>query len=212
MFVIRYGDEAGQAADTAVHSAVNVGITAFNVDNLGIKGILKTKGKHTAKAMLSSFPGPSSADAGPSARWEKLISEIELSQLQAEVEQEREVKEMLHDSMSDLRSTLADLEKTLHSVDGEDRLASIRSYDEISEDALRQRLKLLSSEKSGLQSQMMDFQMRIVQEGKIYQKVYEERRAYLEEIAKLSSTLDMSRKQQMVQARRTALGPDKTEM
>ncbi len=37
MFVIRYGDEAGQAADTAVQSAVNVGITAFNVDNLGIK-------------------------------------------------------------------------------------------------------------------------------------------------------------------------------
>ncbi|XP_073686362.1 coiled-coil domain-containing protein 169 [Garra rufa] len=175
------------------------------------------------------------------------LRNYELSQLQAEVEQEREVKEMLQDSVSDLRSTLADLEKRLHSVDGEesewrtryetqlelneqlkeqissarerletlcgdpaDRLASVRSYDEMSEDALRQRLKLLSAEKSGLQSQLMDFQMRIVQEGKTYQKVLEERRAYLGEIAKLSSTLDMSRKQQMVQARRTALGPDKT--
>ncbi|XP_051766227.1 coiled-coil domain containing 169 isoform X2 [Ctenopharyngodon idella] len=154
---------------------------------------------------------------------------------------------MLQDSVSDLRSTLVDLEKRLHSVDGEenewrtryetqlelneqlekqisvvrerletlrgdpaDRLASIRSYDEMSEDALRQRLKLLSAEKRGLQSQLMDFQMRIVQEGKAYQKVYEERRAYLTEIAKLSSTVDMSRKQQMVLARRTALGPDKT--
>ncbi|XP_050976198.1 coiled-coil domain containing 169 isoform X2 [Labeo rohita] len=157
------------------------------------------------------------------------LRNYELSQLQAEVQQEKEIKEMLQDSVSDLRSTLADLEKRLHSVDGEenewrtryetqlelneqlqkqisvvrerletlrgdpaDRLASIRSYDEMSEDALRQRLKLLSAEKSGLQSQLMDFQMRIVQERK------------------LSSTLDMSRKQQMVQARRTALGPDKT--
>lgn len=57
MFVIRYGDEAGQAADTAVQSAVNVGITAFNVDNLGIKGILKTTGKHTAKAMVKDGSG-----------------------------------------------------------------------------------------------------------------------------------------------------------
>ncbi|KAF4108319.1 hypothetical protein G5714_011078 [Onychostoma macrolepis] len=175
------------------------------------------------------------------------LRNYELSQLQAEVEQEREVKEMLKDSVSDLRSTLADLEKRLHSVDGEenewrtryetqlelneqlekqisvirerletlhgdpaDRLASIRSYDEMSEDALRQRLKLLSTEKCSLQSQLKDFQMRIVQEGKTYQKVYEERRAYLAEIAKLSSSLDMSRKQQMVQARRTALGPEKT--
>ncbi|XP_050976197.1 coiled-coil domain containing 169 isoform X1 [Labeo rohita] len=175
------------------------------------------------------------------------LRNYELSQLQAEVQQEKEIKEMLQDSVSDLRSTLADLEKRLHSVDGEenewrtryetqlelneqlqkqisvvrerletlrgdpaDRLASIRSYDEMSEDALRQRLKLLSAEKSGLQSQLMDFQMRIVQERKTYQKVHEERRAYVAEIAKLSSTLDMSRKQQMVQARRTALGPDKT--
>ncbi|XP_059395345.1 coiled-coil domain containing 169 [Carassius carassius] len=175
------------------------------------------------------------------------LRNYELSQLQAEVEQEREVKEMLKDSVSDLRSTLADLEKRLHSVDGEenewrtryetqlelneqlekqisvvqerletlrgdpsDRLASVRSYDEMSEDALRQRLKLLSTEKCGLQSQLKDFQIRIVQEGKAYQKVYEERRAYLAEIAKLSSMLDMSRKQQMVQARRKALGPDKT--
>ncbi|XDV54425.1 hypothetical protein PO909_022716 [Leuciscus waleckii] len=172
------------------------------------------------------------------------VRNYELSQLQAEVEEEREFKDMLQDSVSDLRSTLADLEKRLHSVDGEenewrtryetqlelneqlekqitvvrerletlhsdpaDRLASIRSYDEMSEDALRQRLKLLSTEKSDLQSQLMDFKMRIVQEGKTYQKVYEERRAYHTVIAKSST---VSRKQQMVLARRTALGPDKT--
>lgn len=51
--MIRYGDEAGQATDTAVQSAVNIGVAAFNVDNLGIKGIMKTTGKQTAKAMMN---------------------------------------------------------------------------------------------------------------------------------------------------------------
>lgn len=50
--MIRYGDEAGQATDTAVQSAVNIGVTAFNVDNLGIKGLLKSTGKQTAKALV----------------------------------------------------------------------------------------------------------------------------------------------------------------
>ncbi|XP_056593031.1 coiled-coil domain containing 169 isoform X2 [Triplophysa dalaica] len=164
-----------------------------------------------------------------------------LSKLQAELEQEREVNEMLQDSVCDLRSTLADLEERLNSVDGEenewrtryetqlelngqletqisvvrerleslrgdpaDRLASIRSYDEMPVDDLRQKLKLLITEKNSLQTQLLDLQMRIVQEGKVYQKVYEERRAYLAEIALLSSTLDLNRRQQMVQARRTA--------
>ncbi|XP_056322680.1 coiled-coil domain containing 169 [Danio aesculapii] len=175
------------------------------------------------------------------------LTNYECSRLHAEVEHERQVKEMLQDSVSDLRTTLADLERRLHSVDEEenewrtryetqlelneqlekqisvvrerlqtlrsdpsDRLASIRSYEDMSEDALRQRLKLLSAEKSSLQSQLMDFRMKIVQEGKAYQKVYEERRAYLAEIAKLSSTLNLSRKQQMDEARRTAAAPDKT--
>lgn len=33
---------------------VNVGVTAYNIDNLGIKAVLKTAGKQTAKAMVKS--------------------------------------------------------------------------------------------------------------------------------------------------------------
>lgn len=51
----RYGDEAGQATDHAVNSAINVGITAFNVDNLGIKAMVKKTGKETAHAMLKDY-------------------------------------------------------------------------------------------------------------------------------------------------------------
>lgn len=55
--LIRYGDEAGQAANTAVQSAVNVGVTAFNMDNLVIKGVLKSTGKQTAKAVEKDESG-----------------------------------------------------------------------------------------------------------------------------------------------------------
>lgn len=36
---------------------VNVGITAYNMDHLGIKAALKTTGKQTAKAMVQGPEG-----------------------------------------------------------------------------------------------------------------------------------------------------------
>ncbi|KAG9263705.1 coiled-coil domain containing 169 isoform X1 [Astyanax mexicanus] len=171
------------------------------------------------------------------------LSRYDLSRLQAELEQEREVKEMLVGSVSDLRSTLTDLEQRLHSVEGEgnewrtryetqlelngqlerqigvvqekleglsgnpmDRLASIRSYDEMTVDALRQRLKLLSTEKTTLQNQLLEYRLRIDQEGKAYQKAYDERRAYLTEIAKVSSAIDLTRKQHLNPEKRRIQG------
>lgn len=51
----RYGAEAGQATDHAVNSAINVGVTAFNIDNLGVKAIVKKTGKETAHAILKDY-------------------------------------------------------------------------------------------------------------------------------------------------------------
>ncbi|XP_012735040.2 spartin b isoform X1 [Fundulus heteroclitus] len=51
----KYGSAAGQATDNAVHSAINVGITAFNIDNLGIKAMVKRTGKQTAQAILEDY-------------------------------------------------------------------------------------------------------------------------------------------------------------
>nr|XP_055064064.1 spartin a isoform X1 [Misgurnus anguillicaudatus] len=67
----KYGDEAGQAADTAVQSAVNVGVTAFNVDNLGIKGVLKTTGKQTAIAMADNKSGAEKTEKAEEALTKK---------------------------------------------------------------------------------------------------------------------------------------------
>ncbi|XP_051258206.1 coiled-coil domain containing 169 isoform X2 [Dicentrarchus labrax] len=166
-------------------------------------------------------------------------SKYDLARLRAELEQEREMKEMLEESVSDLRSTMCELQERLHSVDGEgnewktryetqielngqlerqmsliherledlrgnpmDRLASIRSYDDMPVETLRQRLKILTEEKSDLQSQLMDCHLRIEQEGKAFHKTNDERRAYLSEIAKLSSTLEGQRRQYSTQPQR----------
>ncbi|TRY65976.1 hypothetical protein DNTS_003762 [Danionella cerebrum] len=51
----KYGPEAGQATDHAVNSAINVGVTAFNIDNLGIKAMVKKTGKETAHAILTDY-------------------------------------------------------------------------------------------------------------------------------------------------------------
>jgi len=60
----RYGAAAGQATDNAVNSAINVGRTAFNVDNLGIKAIVKKTGKQTAHAILEDYKRPEKPNNG----------------------------------------------------------------------------------------------------------------------------------------------------
>ncbi|XP_019721801.1 spartin-like isoform X1 [Hippocampus comes] len=51
----KYGAAAGQATDNAVNSAINVGVAAFNIDNLGVKAVAKRTGKHTAQAILEDY-------------------------------------------------------------------------------------------------------------------------------------------------------------
>ncbi|XP_043995976.1 spartin a isoform X2 [Gambusia affinis] len=48
----KYGNDAGQATDTALRTVGNIGLTAHNIDNLGLKALLKTTGKKTTKAMV----------------------------------------------------------------------------------------------------------------------------------------------------------------
>ncbi|XP_061484394.1 spartin isoform X2 [Rhineura floridana] len=51
----KYGDDAGHATDNAVSSAINVGVAAFNIDNLGIKAIVKKTAKETGHAVLDEY-------------------------------------------------------------------------------------------------------------------------------------------------------------
>lgn len=49
----RYGNNAGEATDTALQSVINIGVTANNIDNVGIKALFKTAGKSTAKELAA---------------------------------------------------------------------------------------------------------------------------------------------------------------
>ncbi|XP_047235607.1 coiled-coil domain containing 169 isoform X2 [Girardinichthys multiradiatus] len=122
-------------------------------------------------------------------------SKYDFAQLQAELEEEQEIKEMLIESVCDLRCTVAELKERLRGVDGEDRLAFIRSYEDMEVEMLKQHLKFLTEEKSDLQSQLRNCHLQIEQEGKAFHKTNNERRAYLTEIATLSSIRDPQRTQ-----------------
>ncbi|NWZ52433.1 SPART protein, partial [Haliaeetus albicilla] len=51
----KYGDDAGHATDNAMNSAINVGVTAFNIDNIGIKAVVKRTAKETGHAVLDEY-------------------------------------------------------------------------------------------------------------------------------------------------------------
>uniref|UniRef100_A0A3P9IEB9 Coiled-coil domain containing 169 n=1 Tax=Oryzias latipes TaxID=8090 RepID=A0A3P9IEB9_ORYLA len=84
-----------------------------------------------------------------------------------------------------------------------DRLASVRSYDDMSVEMLRQRLKLLTEEKSELQHQLTACHLQIQQEGKAFHKTNDERKAYLSEIANLSAAYEAQRRQRSTQQHKT---------
>ncbi|XP_037126193.1 coiled-coil domain containing 169 isoform X5 [Syngnathus acus] len=108
---------------------------------------------------------------------------------------------LVHERLQDLRGNPVG-EMTLSSNEDGYRLASIRSYDDMPPESLRHRLKLLTDEKSGLQSQLADCRVSIELESKAFHKTNDERRAYLSEIAKLSSTVDDQRREYSKQPQR----------
>ncbi|XP_040906998.1 spartin a [Toxotes jaculatrix] len=85
----KYGNKAGQATDTGLKSVSNVGLTAFNIDNLGIKAMLKTAGKSTAKAMVKSSDGQSAETEGKDAQKQEHQAETEKNEVQKKEEEEK---------------------------------------------------------------------------------------------------------------------------
>ncbi|XP_062261487.1 spartin a isoform X1 [Platichthys flesus] len=63
----KYGNDAGEATDKALQSVVNVGMTAYHIDNLGIKAFMKSAGKQTAKAMIKKPDGETAEIKGKEA-------------------------------------------------------------------------------------------------------------------------------------------------
>lgn len=51
----KYGHPAGEATHAAVDSAINVGVTAYNIDNIGIKAMVKKTAKQTGHTILEDY-------------------------------------------------------------------------------------------------------------------------------------------------------------
>ncbi|XP_061484396.1 coiled-coil domain-containing protein 169 isoform X1 [Rhineura floridana] len=148
--------------------------------------------------------------------------------------QEKQMKEVLELSVFEMKSTVAELEKRLNSVEDEDsewktryetqielnrqlerqigllqgkmehvrgsptdRLASVRSFDQMHVDSLNQFLKKLGEEKKSLQNQLKDYELRLEQEAKAYHKANDERHAYLAVISQISGSVKLSERQKM---------------
>lgn len=50
---LRYGNQVSQASDTTIQSVTKVGVTAFNMDNLGLKAVLKCVSKQMSNAITA---------------------------------------------------------------------------------------------------------------------------------------------------------------
>ncbi|KAM6179018.1 spartin [Rhynchocyon petersi] len=51
----KYGHSAGEATHDAVDSALNVGVTAYNMDNIGIRAMVKNTAKQTGHSILEEY-------------------------------------------------------------------------------------------------------------------------------------------------------------
>ncbi|KAM6911585.1 spartin a [Lycodopsis pacificus] len=83
----KYGDDAGEATDNGLKSLINVGVAAYNFDNLGIKAFLKTAGKQTAKAMAGPREQPAQT-RGKEAQKRELQAETHGKEKQKKMETE----------------------------------------------------------------------------------------------------------------------------
>lgn len=53
LLTLRYGHNTGHATDTALQSVANIGMTAYNIDNLGLKAFLSSVSEKSANTVLN---------------------------------------------------------------------------------------------------------------------------------------------------------------
>ncbi|XP_071221002.1 coiled-coil domain-containing protein 169 isoform X2 [Salvelinus alpinus] len=134
------------------------------------------------------------------------FSKYDSARLQDELAQEREMKEMLQESVCDLRSTMTELEESLNSVNLEGNEWKTRYDTQVELNGqLERQITLVHEKMEDLQRNPMDrlASIRSYYEVPVaFYKANAVRRVYLSEIAKLSSTLDVTRRQYQVQPQR----------
>ncbi|XP_023197721.1 coiled-coil domain-containing protein 169-like isoform X2 [Xiphophorus maculatus] len=123
----------------------------------------------------------------------------DLARLQVEIEAERELKEMLIGSVCDLRCTVAELQERLRSVDGEGNEWKTRFETQVELNGLLERqISHIQQRLESIKGNPVDRLafIRLYEDmGLAFHKTNDERRAYLTEIAMLSSVREPQRRQ-----------------
>ena len=53
IYLCRYGDDAARITDNSLGTVTNIGFTAYNFSNIGVKAVAKRTAKDTGKALVS---------------------------------------------------------------------------------------------------------------------------------------------------------------
>ncbi|KAM4726944.1 coiled-coil domain-containing protein 169 isoform 2-T2 [Anableps anableps] len=128
-----------------------------------------------------------------------VFSKYDFARLQAEIEEERELKEMLTESVCDLQCTVAELQERLRSVDGEDNEWKTRFETQVELNRhLERQISHIQQRLESIKGNPVDrlaFIRSYEDMAVAFHKANDERRAYLTEIATLSSVRELQKRQ-----------------
>ncbi|XP_012667049.1 coiled-coil domain-containing protein 169 isoform X1 [Otolemur garnettii] len=124
----------------------------------------------------------------------KLNNDNEGGEWKTRYETQLELNEQLEKQIVSLKEKMAKIRGN-----PSDRLSSIRVYEQMTVESLNTLLKQLEKEKRSLENQVKDYALRLEQESKAYHKTNNERRTYLNEMSQVSSSHQVSKRQQMDQ-------------
>lgn len=89
----KYGHTAGEATHDAVDSAINVGLTAYNIENIGIKAMVKKTAKQTGHTILEDYKIADSSKRETQAGEASITGQEEKDEQKEEPEKEETKKE-----------------------------------------------------------------------------------------------------------------------
>ncbi|XP_067842036.1 coiled-coil domain containing 169 isoform X4 [Heptranchias perlo] len=132
-------------------------------------------------------------------------SEGDLERLSSELDQERQMRDMLHQSASELRNTVSHLEKRLDSVEdeGNEWRTRFETQQELNIQLERQ-IRTLEEKVEYIRGNPADrlASVRSYEEMPVaYHKANDERRTYLAEIAQTSLSIETAKKQKAIGSR-----------
>ncbi|KAK3724606.1 hypothetical protein QZH41_016406 [Actinostola sp. cb2023] len=116
--------------------------------------------------------------------------DYEIERLKAELQQEKQMKEMLDESSQELEKTITEMQDKFDTVDNEGKPKHIKTYNGLSDTEVRKLMRKMERDKAALEGQLRDLEWRLDNESKAYHKINEERTKYITELHEANSVID----------------------